>query len=337
MLAAVFEGEGRLAVKEMPQPRITREDDVLLRVGAVGICGSDLHVLEVPPGHPATPGTILGHEYVADVVESGPAAPDLQPGDRVVVDPNVTCGHCAYCRLGHPNVCLNMTTLGIFTHGGMAPSNVAPARALHKISPTVPLEEAVLAEPLSCVVNGMQKLAPQVGEAGLILGAGPIGLLFIAMLKAAGVRPIFVAEIAPYRAEFARELGADEVIDPRAVDLVSAVQDRTGIGVDIAVDAVGSLAIPALQAVRRAGRVLLFGINSEAEATLRQYEITRYEKRILASFIAFHSFPAAIRILEQGLIPARRFITHRLDLREVGTGLDLLRRGEAVKVVITPS
>jgi threonine dehydrogenase-like Zn-dependent dehydrogenase len=337
VLAAVFEGEGRLAIREMPEPRVTHEDDVLLRVHAVGICGSDLHILQVPPGHPATPGTILGHEYTAEVEEVGPAVTSLQPGDRVVIDPNLTCGLCAYCRMGSPNVCTNMTTLGVFIHGGMARFNVAPARALHKISPGVPPEEATLAEPLSCVINGVRKLNPQVGESALVLGAGPIGLLFIALLKTAGVRPVLVAEVAPYRAEFARSLGADGVIDPRAVDLAADVQRRTGIGVDMVVDAVGSLAVPALLAARRAGRVLLFGINSEAEAVMRQYEVTRYEKRILGSFVAFHTFPAAIRILEHRLIPAARFVTHRVGLREVHDGLDLLRRGAAVKVVITLS
>ena len=110
MLVAVFEGQGRLTVKEVPEPRVARDDDVLLRVQAVGICGSDLHILSVPPGHPATAGTILGHEYVAEVEQAGPAAAAFRPGDRVVIDQHLTCGQCPYCRMGRPNSCLNMTT-----------------------------------------------------------------------------------------------------------------------------------------------------------------------------------------------------------------------------------
>lgn len=336
MLAAVFAGEGRLVVTDVPEPRLAHDDDVLLRVRAAGICGSDLHILSMPPSHPATVGTILGHEYAAEVVDAGPAATGFRSGDRVVIDPNLTCGQCPYCRMGHPNSCLNMTTLGVFMHGGMARYNVAPSRALHKISGEVPVEEAVLAEPLSCVVNGVQQLSPQVGESCLILGAGPIGLLFVALLKAAGVRPIIVAEIVPYRAQAARDVGADEILDPRGRDLAGDVVRRSEIGVDMAVDAVGTQVIPALRSVRRGGRVLLFGVNTEAESTLHQYEITRNEKRILGSFIARYTFPAAIRVLESGLIDAGRFITHRLGLREVHAGVEMLRRGEGIKVVVTP-
>jgi (R,R)-butanediol dehydrogenase / meso-butanediol dehydrogenase / diacetyl reductase len=336
VLAAVFEGPGRLAIKEVPEPRVARQDDVLLRVQSVGICGSDLHILSVPPGHPATAGTILGHEYVAEVEQAGPAAADFRPGDRVVIDPNLTCGQCPYCRMGRPNSCLNMTTLGVFIHGGMARYNIAPARALHKISKAVPVEHAVLAEPLSCVLNGVRQLSPQVGESALILGAGPIGLLFAALLRAAGVRPLLVAEVVPYRAEVARDVGADEVLNPRAQDLLAEVLRRTEIGVDMAVDAVGTQVIPALRAVRRGGRVLLFGVNSEADATLHQYEITRNEKRILGSFIAHYTFPQAIRVLEAGLIDATRFITHRIGLRDIHAGLETLQRGEGIKVVVAP-
>lgn len=336
MLAAVFEGHGRLELKDVPEPRVTRDDDVLLRVRAVGICGSDLHILSVPPGHPATAGTILGHEYAAEVVEAGGAVTEFLPGDRVVVDPNLTCGLCPYCRMGRPNCCRNMTTLGVFIHGGMARLNVAPARALHKISREVPVEDAVLAEPLSCVVNGVRQLSPQVGESCLILGAGPIGLLFVALLKASGVRPIIVAEVVPYRARVARAVGADEVLDLRGRDLAAEVVRRSDVGVDMAVDAVGTQLVPALGSVRSGGRVLLFGVNTEAESTLHQYEITRNEKRIMGSFIAHYTFPAAIRVLEAGLIDAGRFITHRLGLREIHTGVEALRRGEGIKVVVTP-
>ncbi|MGE5592374.1 MAG: alcohol dehydrogenase catalytic domain-containing protein, partial [Betaproteobacteria bacterium] len=113
MLAAVFEGSGRLAVKEVAVPVIRKDDEVLLKVEAASICGTDVHILEVPPGHPATPGSILGHEYVGTVLKAGPGVEGLQEGDRVVVDPNLTCGRCRYCRMGMPNMCENMTTLGI--------------------------------------------------------------------------------------------------------------------------------------------------------------------------------------------------------------------------------
>ena len=132
MKCAVFHGPGDLRVEERHQPALRAAADVLLRVEAASICGTDLHILADPPGHPATPGTILGHEYIAEVVDAGDGVEGLRAGDRVVVDPNLTCGRCAYCRRGAANLCLNMTTLGIFIDGGFAEYNVAPARADRK-------------------------------------------------------------------------------------------------------------------------------------------------------------------------------------------------------------
>src|SRR3989442_10417495 len=120
MEAHVFRAPGEWGLEAFPVPKIQKDDDVLLKVNAASICGTDLHILSVPPGHPATPGSILGHEYVATVTEVGRGVRDLAPGDRVVIDPNITCGLCQYCRLGLSNVCENMTTLGIFRHGGLA-------------------------------------------------------------------------------------------------------------------------------------------------------------------------------------------------------------------------
>src|SRR5215216_5961904 len=134
MQAIVFRGEGKWALEDFPRPRIEADDDVLLKVDRVSICGTDIHILSVPQGHPATEGSILGHEYVATVVDTGTGVRGLAHGDRVVVNPNITCGLCDYCQLGLTNVCENMTSLGIFRHGGLAEFNLAPAKALHKIS-----------------------------------------------------------------------------------------------------------------------------------------------------------------------------------------------------------
>src|SRR6266540_377546 len=157
MQAIVFHGPGHWALEEFPCPRIQGADDVLLRVDRVSICGTDIHILSDPPGHPATPGSILGHEYVATVKDVGESVINVKPGDRVVIDPNITCGLCEYCRLGLTNVCENMTSLGIFRHGGLAEFNTAPAKALHKISQDVPTERACLAEPLACVLHAFEK------------------------------------------------------------------------------------------------------------------------------------------------------------------------------------
>jgi 2-desacetyl-2-hydroxyethyl bacteriochlorophyllide A dehydrogenase len=336
MQAIIFHGDGKWRLESVKKPQITAHDDVLLKIDRAGICGTDLHILSVPPGHPATPGSILGHEYVATVIDAGNDVTHLKSGDRVVVDPNITCGLCQYCRQGMTNVCERMTTLGIFRHGGLAEFNLAPAMALHRISNDVPVERAVLAEPLACVWHAFEKSALIPGESVVILGAGPIGLLFLLLFKSAGAGKVFIVEPASFRHRAAEELGADGVINPKTSDCAAQIKAATGIGADIVVDAVGTLLPEALELVRFGGRVVLFGMNLHAERTINQYHPTRYEITIIGSFIQRTAFPKVVRALEAGLIPVEKLITHRISLGELGDGLNALRSGEAIKVVVRP-
>lgn len=336
MLAAVFKGEGRLELEEVFFPRLKREDEVLLKVEAGSICGTDVHILEVPPGHPATKGVILGHEYAAKVLEVGGDITHLKEGDRVVIDPNITCGYCEYCRLGLPNTCVNMTTLGIFTNGGFAQCSVAPAKALHKISAHLPEEEACLAEPLSCVINGAQKVKLQPGESVVILGAGPIGLLFTLLFKSAGAGKIIVAEVNKFRSEFALKSGADLVVDPTSENLEKIVKEKTGLGADVVVDAVGSLLAQTLGLVRNGGSILLFGMNEKARGEIKQYDITRREIKVQGTFIANATFPPAVKMLESKVLELKGLITHQFPLSKIKEGVELMRKGKAIKVIIKP-
>jgi 2-desacetyl-2-hydroxyethyl bacteriochlorophyllide A dehydrogenase len=336
MQAVVFRGAGEWRLEDVPRPQIGAGDDVLLRVNRASICGTDIHILAVPPGHPATPGSILGHEYVATVTEIGDGVRNVEAGDRVVIDPNITCGLCEYCRLGLANLCENMTTLGIFRHGGLAEFNLAPAKALHKISKDVAPERATLAEPLSCVLHAFEKSALVPGESVAILGAGPIGLLFLMMFKAAGAGKVFVIEPTEFRRRMAERLGADAAFDPTSEDFAAEVKAITRIGVDVAVDAAGKLLAESLELVRRGGRVILFGVNQHAEARLNQYAITRYEVSIFGSFIQRTAFPKVVRVLEAGLLPVENLITHRLGLSEIGEAFEAMRTGEAIKAVVQP-
>lgn len=336
MQAAVFEGEGRLSMREVEVPQIEAPDDVLLAVRAAGICGTDVHILSVPPGHPATPGVVMGHEYAAVVLATGDRVDRVSAGDQVVVDPSVWCGDCPYCQMGLTNLCDRMTGIGIFRDGGFAPFSVVPARAVYRIAPDVPAEIAVLAEPIADVLHGLRKLSIMPGESALVLGAGPIGLLFTLLLRAAGVRKLLVAEVSAYRTAYARACGADLTVNPQEEDLASAVRRETVLGADVIVDAVGTLLEDGLRCVRKGGRVLLFGMHEHARPAVRQYDITRYEIQILGTYIARGTFPLAVRLLESGRMDFGRLVTHRLALAHIHQGIDLLRRGEAVKVAVLP-
>ncbi len=336
MPAVVFHGEGRWALEERPVPSVRNPDEVLLQVEACGICGTDLHILEVPPGHPATPGVILGHEVIGRVVEVGPAVTHLRPGDRVAVAPNLYCGVCRFCQRGLFNHCERFTTLGIFLDGGLAPYEVAPARALFPISPDVPLERAIFTEVLSTVVGGTLQARLHPGEHAVVLGCGPVGLLFLQIFRASGAGSLIAVDIAPFRLEFARRAGADFMVNPREQDVEAVVQEVTGIGADVVVDAVGSLIGTTLRLVRPGGTVVLFGMNARARAEIAQYDITRRELRVVGSYVGRHTFPLAIQMLERGVIRPEELVTHRLPLEQFGDGLEQLRRGEAVKVMIVP-
>jgi threonine dehydrogenase-like Zn-dependent dehydrogenase len=335
MLAAVFEGEGRLSLKQVPVPTIQKPDDVLLRVEGAGICGTDVHILEVPPGHPATPGAVLGHEYVGTVLAVGTGVKNLRPGDRVVVAPNLYCGLCAYCRAGRPNQCQDFTTLGIYLNGGFAKYNVAPERACHQIKADLPTDEAVFTELLSCVIGGTERVRLQPGESVAVLGAGPVGLMFALAFKAAGAGQLIVTDVSPYRLEFAHKIGVDAALDARS-DIVTAIRNLTSGGADVVVDAVGALFPQAVPVATKGGKIVLFGMNQQARPTVSQYDITRNELTVYGTFIGINTFPVAIKMLESGVLRPSVLISHRLPLARLAEGLELLRRGEAIKVVVTP-
>src|ERR671910_266689 len=203
MPAAVFADIGKLELVERPVPRLRRPGDVLLDVQSSGICGTDLHILSTPPGFEATPGTVLGHEFVGVVRETGAEVMSLAPGDRVVVAPNVACGQCSSCRRGLRNHCENFTTHGIFIDGGLAPHVVVPATQCFPISHDVPSHIAALAEPLSTVVNGVK--------------------------------------LAEERRQLATTMVAAHVVDPRQEDAAAFIRAATaGAGADVVIDAVGS-------------------------------------------------------------------------------------------------
>jgi threonine dehydrogenase-like Zn-dependent dehydrogenase len=336
MPAAVFAAVGKLALEERPVPTLRRPRDVLLDVEACGICGTDLHILSDPPGHPASVGVVLGHEFVGVVRQVGPDITGLHPGDRVVVAANVSCGQCAWCRRGLENHCKRFTTHGIFVDGGLAPSVAVPAASCFPISLDVPSHLAALAEPLSTVINGVQLADAFPGDTVVVIGAGPIGLMFTALLDAAGAKVIAI-EPTRRRRELAEAMGAFRVVDPTGEDPGAVVGGLTeGLGADVVVDAVGSQLPTSLELVRKAGRIVLFGMNAEARAEIAQNGITRCELSILGAYVGRKEdvFPVAVRLLEQRRIDFEPLVTQRIALAELPRAVEELRAGRAVKVAV---
>lgn len=333
MRAAVYEGEGRLVVREVLEP-VPGPDEVLIEVEACGVCGSDVQIINVPPGHPSTPPVIIGHEFVGHIRAAGASVPNPMIGARVVVDPDPKCGACASCRAGRPANCSNIVALGVYRDGALARFVTTPANTAYPIGEDVPAEMAALVEPLACVVNGTNRAAVRPGESVVVFGTGAIGCLFIAVLKASGARPVIGIEPSPERAAVARALGADVVLTPdewaaRRAELLPG-------GAAVVVDAVGSVLPAALDAAAMGARIIVFGMNNNARPPVHQIEIVEKGVSIFGSYISNFTFPAAISLVEGGLLNLSPMISAVLPLEETEAGIARLRSGDAVKIVIRP-
>ena len=347
MLAAVFEGEGKLVLKERPLPKITKTTDVLIKVTGVGICGTDLHILQIPAAHPAKKGIVQGHEFTGIVAETGSDVHGFTAGDHVLIDPHPGCGQCEMCRNGFPDRCIPLieasgepghpATIGIFSDGAMAEYAVVPHYSLYKVAPDVPPHLASLAEPLACVISASSKLHVQPGASAVVLGAGPIGLLFTAVLKKSGASKIIVSEPSDYRRDVAPAVGATHVVNPLREDLRQIVMENTrGIGADIVIEAYGPLLVEAINLARFNGTVLQFGHDELAEPKVPLREIVKKELEIHGGFIGRFSFDKVARILEGGDMPLDKVVSHRMPLKDVHKGLDLLRKQQALKIILNP-
>ena len=333
MTAAVFERKGVLTVKEVPVPGIKSQDDVLIRVKAVSICGTDVRALTDPPAFLFTEGIVVGHELNGIVEKIGECVTNVQVGDSVVVHPNNWCGKCLYCRTGHINLCENFTHIGDKVDGAMAEYVCVSEKLVYKIRDDIPPYIACLTEPLACVLNPTQEIRVNPGGSVVVIGAGPIGLIFMLIYKAAGAKVIMLDPLKNRR-EFALDLGADLALDPKTEDVGKIIKRETVIGADIVVDAVGFVMDQAICLARKGGSVILFGINEAAKVELNQAPIVFNEINIHGRFITKGTFPDAIKMIEDKIIPIEKLVTHRLPLRDVKKGLELMKSGEGCKVVI---
>lgn len=337
MDAVIFQDIGKWGFEKRPVPEVRNPGDVLVEVEACSICGTDVHVLSDPPGFAGTKGIILGHECVGTVLETGSAVKGLAPGDRVVLIPNIYCGHCEYCRIGWPNLCMNEEIMGVTIDGIFARYFVAPHSALTKIPRDMPRDLAVFCEPVNCVMGAMDQVRALPGDNALILGGGPIGLYYAMLLKSNGAGKVIVSEPSGLRAGYALDCGADAVINPMTEDLHARVMELTGgLGADICVDAVGTLIGDAIANTRRGGRIVLIGLNEHARQEICETDIMKNGLTVIGNYNGRFSMTPTVKMLSSGVIPVEKMITHRLPLSRFGEGLEAMRSGEALEVILYP-
>ena len=343
MQALVWLGPREMVQRAEPVPK-PAEGEVLISVGAVGICGSELsgflghNSLRVPP-------LIMGHESAGTVVQATGgtfATGEVSTvGARVTFNPLVVCGACDRCSSGHSNLCRRRQLVGAHRPGAFAQYVAVPARQCYLLSESLSLVAGSLAEPLACSIRAVSLTGVKPGERLLILGAGPIGLCAIAAARARGVEQIIVSDVAPQRLEIARHWGARDVINAREQDVVAFVQERYPGGVDRVIDAVGATPVrtQAMGAFVPGGRVVLIGLHDEESVLPANYMI-RQEITVTGSFAYTDAdFAQAIDFLVQGVVqPSADWLEER-PLRDGPAAFAELVDGKAraAKIVLTVS
>lgn len=336
MNAVVFMTNKNVELQDRPMPVARRANEVLIRVIACGLCGSDLRTMTDPPQMSCNPNTVLGHEIVGEVEEIGTAS-GFAKGDVVVVVPNFPCRTCFTCRRGLINLCDDFEHIGSHTDGGLAEFVSVPSEFLYLVPSGLDPYVAALVEPLACVLNGTTRANWMPEEPVVILGGGPIGLLFLAMAKLSGAWPIVVSEPNPARANVALDIGADHVVDPREPDSLARIMELVGgHGAPTVIDALGTLLESALTLVSKGGEIFSFGVNHEAKVTISQAVIVDKEVTIHGVYIAKGTFPLALKLLSDHQDLFAKVVSHRIPLSEWERAKSLLMSGESPgKILIT--
>ena len=331
MRALVLDHPGSFRVAEVPDPT-PRATDIVVRVEACGICGTDLHILagEFPPTpYPITPG----HEFAGTVVARGAdVRQDLPVGARVAVDPSLYCGYCRRCRAGRDNLCENWAAIGDTVDGAFAEFVAVPAVNAYRLPDHLDGQHGAMAEPLACAVHGMRRLGPVSGEPVVVIGAGTMGLMMLQLLVHAGAGPVTVVDRVGERLEVARKLGAAEAV----TDAAQLDEGRFGAAVDAT--GVPEAIEAAIGLLDRGGRMLVFGV-SPAEASIRvsPFRVYNDEITITGSMAILRSFGQAVDLLASGAVDPRLLLSEPLPLEGFGEAVNRVRGGQGIKWHIRPS
>lgn len=345
MKAAILYDDREIRVGDAPEPRLG-PDEVLIAPSHAGICGTDLHIYRGEFHERVQYPAILGHEFGGLVQEVGANVQGFKAGDRVVVDPIISCHACRACQTGHLNACRTLKLLGIDLDGGLGQYVAAPANQVFPLPDNVPLAYAPMVEMYALGHHILKRGQVQPGESVAILGAGKLGLSTLDVLcHSAGASLAIVTDLQPFRLETARKLGADHVIDITKQDPVERVLEITqGVGVDCVIEAVGHYHLPsgqsaplaqAVDMIRPAGRIVTLGLGEQLSAVHFKTLVLK-EATIIASRVTLGEFPLATRLLAKGLLHPELLVTHQIALRDVAAAFERVDQDEpeTIKVVL---
>jgi L-iditol 2-dehydrogenase len=333
----------QLEMVEMPVPSIG-PDDVLVRVRACGICGSDVHGLDGRTGR-RIPPLVMGHEAAGEVVEAGANVTDMKAGDRVTFDSTVYCGRCVFCLRGQQNLCDNREVLGVSPgpyrrHGAFAEYVSVPRRIMYRLPENLSFQQAAMIEAVSVAVHAVNLTPIVLGDTGIVVGCGMIGLLTIQAAKHAGCSRIIVVDPDEGRLERALKAGGTDAVNPTAVNAVEVIRGLTGgLGADVALECVGAAEpiTTAIEGVRKGGAVTLVG-NVSPKIELPLQSVVSRQIRLQGSCASNGEYPACIEMMSRGAITVDALISAVAPLEEGASWFDRLYRHEAglMKVILQP-
>jgi L-iditol 2-dehydrogenase len=345
MLAAVLAGPNDLRLEQL-EVKDPGPGELLVKVGADTICGTDLRILRGEKTSGVRAGAVLGHEIAGHVEAAGAGLEGWDPGQPVAIAPVVPCGNCWECKHGMENMCSGNRIIGYEINGGMAERMLIPADAVargnvFKAAVDLPSEQLALAEPLSCVVNGQRRSDVRAGSNVLIMGAGPIGLFHLQLARLSGADAVIVSEPADIRRAHAERFGATATVDPTSGDLDAAVLDATGgIGVDAAIVCIGipPLINQAINLTRPGGTINIFaGLKDKGWAEVEGNRIHYKELVVTGTSNSRRAdYAIALRMIEAGRIDTAAMVTHRFPLESVVEAIETVTSREAIKVAVLP-
>jgi L-iditol 2-dehydrogenase len=342
MKALLLSKYRQLEVAETANPKIG-EDEVLIRVEACGICGSDVHGYDGSSGR-RIPPIVMGHEAAGTIVEVGSGVRGLHQGDRVTLDSTVYCGQCANCLRGQMNLCDQRQVLGVSCGeyrraGAFAEYVAAPARIVHKLPDSISFPEASMLEAVAVAMHAVSLAETPPDSAALVIGAGTIGLLILQALRATGCSSVFITDVDSTRLKLAKELGATETILADADTLARISSLTGGAGVDVALEAVGRTETikTAIQCVRKGRTVVLVGNISPEVAIPLQVVVSR-QIRLQGSCASSGEYPRAIELMAKGAINVKPLISAIAPLEDGPRWFERLYAHEPnlMKVVLVP-
>jgi L-iditol 2-dehydrogenase len=332
-----------LEIADLPIPAVG-PDEILVRVEACGICGSDVHGYDGSSGR-RIPPIVMGHEAAGTVAAIGSSVEGLSEGDRVTFDSTVYCGACEFCALGQINLCNNRQVIGVSCgdyrrHGAFAEFVVVPQRIVYRLPDSISFEEAAMLEAVSVALHAVRVAQLSGGETALVIGAGMIGLLTLQAARAAGCSRVFIADVDASRLKLATMVGADAALHCSGADLVAEVKKLTGgRGADVVLEAVGrnETVTGAIECTRKGGTVVLVG-NIAPEVTLPLQIVVTRQLRLQGSCASAGEYPQAIELIASGAIQVKPLITAVASLEEGPSWFERLhsREPNLMKVVLTP-